>query len=525
MKIARVKEMQNMDKKAIEQYGISDNILMENAGVATYLAIAKNFTIENNEFLIFSGVGNNGGDGLVLARKLLSNGAKVRIFILSDPAKYKNAARDNWHTVQKLNIPVIIKPKIEEIESSIEPDQIIIDAIFGTGLTRDIEGYYFQIIQLINQINNQVISVDIPSGIDGDTGIVKGIAIKANYTVTFGLPKIGNILYPGYEYTGNLYVSHISFPPELYNRDDLNIQINTPSKIPDRPIAGHKGTFGNALFIAGARNYYGAPYFSSFSFLKSGGGYSRLAAPASIIPYISTRAHEVVFLPQKETSTGSLSLNNFNELLEWSNKMDIVIIGPGISLENDAQELVRKLIIHIDKPILIDGDGLTALSKNLSILENRENATILTPHIGEMSRLIQQPVNKITENSINLSQEFAEHFNVTVTLKGAHTIISLPDGKIYINMTGNSGMASAGSGDVLTGTIAAMFCLGLPIESAVRQGVLIHGFAGDLAAREKGEDGVTARDIMESLPEAMKIVRNKQDSLEKVDFSGLNIVN
>jgi NAD(P)H-hydrate epimerase len=525
MKIARVKEMQNMDKKAIEQYGISDNILMENAGVATYLAIAKNFTIENNEFLIFSGVGNNGGDGLVLARKLLSNGAKVRIFILSDPAKYKNAARDNWHTVQKLNIPVIIKPKIEEIESSIEPDQIIIDAIFGTGLTRDIEGYYFQIIQLINQINNQVISVDIPSGIDGDTGIVKGIAIKANYTVTFGLPKIGNILYPGYEYTGNLYVSHISFPPELYNRDDLKIQINAPSKISDRPTTGHKGTFGNALFIAGARNYYGAPYFSSFSFLKSGGGYSRLAAPASIIPYISTRAHEVVFLPQKETSTGSLSLNNFNELLEWSNKMDIVIIGPGISLENDAQELVRKLILHIDKPILIDGDGLTALSKNLSILENRENATILTPHIGEMSRLIQQPVNKITENSINLSQEFAEHFNVTVTLKGAHTIISLPDGKIYINMTGNSGMASAGSGDVLTGTIAAMFCLGLPIESAVRQGVLIHGFAGDLAAREKGEDGVTARDIMESLPEAMKIVRNKQDSLEKVDFSGLNIVN
>jgi ADP-dependent NAD(P)H-hydrate dehydratase / NAD(P)H-hydrate epimerase len=525
MKIASVKEMQNMDKKAIEQYGIRDNLLMENAGVAAYLTIAKNFTIENNDFLIFSGVGNNGGDGLVLARKLFSNGAKVSIFILSDPAKYKNAARDNWNIVQKLNIPIIIKPKIEEIESTIKPEQIIVDAIFGTGLTRDIEGYYFQIIQLINKKNNQVISLDIPSGIDGDTGIVKGIAIKANYTVTFGLPKIGNILYPGYEYTGKLYVSHISFPPELYNQDDLKIQVNTPLKIPARPIEGHKGTFGNALIIAGARNYYGAPYFSSFSFLKSGGGYSRLAAPSSIIPYISTRAHEVVFLPQEETSRGSLSQNNFNKLLEWSNKVDIVIIGPGISLDDDAQELARKLIMHIDKPILVDGDGLTALSQNISILENRKNATILTPHIGEMSRLLQKTVNEIKENPINLLQKFAKHFNVTVTLKGAHTIIGLPDGNIFINMTGNCGMASAGSGDVLTGTIAAMFCLGLPVESAARQGVLIHGFAGDLATREKGEDGITARDIMESLPEAMKIVRNKQDSLEKIDFSGLNIIN
>lgn len=525
MKIARVKEMQNMDKKAIEQYGISDNLLMENAGLATYLAIAKHFTIENTEFLIFSGVGNNGGDGLVLARKLLSNGAKVRIFVLSDPAKYKNAAYDNWHTIQKLNIPVIINPGIEAIESTIRSDHIIVDAIFGTGLTRDIEGYYFKLIQLINQKNNQIISIDIPSGIDGDTGIIKGIAIKANYTVTFGLPKIGNILYPGYEYTGKLYVSHISFPPELYNQENLRIQINSPLKIPARPIEGHKGTFGNALFISGARNYYGAPYFSSFSFLKSGGGYSRLAAPTSIIPYIGTSAHEVVFLPQEETSTGSLSLNNFNELLEWSNKMDIVIIGPGISLENDTQELARRLIMHIDKPILIDGDGLTALSQNISILENRKNATILTPHIGEMSRLLQQPVNKIKENPINLLQEFAKHFNVTVTLKGAHTIIGLPDGNIFINMTGNSGMASAGSGDILTGTIAAMFCLGLPIESAARQGVLIHGFAGDLAAKEKGEDGITALDIMESLSEAIKIMRNKQDSQEKINFSGLNIIN
>ena len=525
MKIARVEEMKNMDIDAIRQYGINDNLLMENAGLAVYQAIAKHFMIKDSLFLIFCGTGNNGGDGLVLARKLLSNGANVKVCLLGEPEKYQNAARDNWHIIQKLKLPVFIKPKIEEINSIIQPNQIIIDAIFGTGLTRDIDGYYSKVIQLINQKSNQVISIDIPSGIDGNTGTVQGIAIQANYTITFGLPKIGNMLYPGYEYSGQLYVSHISFPPDLYCKKELKIQINTPKIFPPRCTDGHKGTFGNALFISGARNYYGAPYFSSLSFLKSGGGYSRLAAPASIIPCISTSAPEVVFLPLEETAMGGISLNNFDKLLEWSNKMDIVVIGPGISLEKETQELVRNLIAKIKKPIVIDGDGLTALTLNTSILKNRKHATILTPHIAEMSRLIAQQIEKIKKNPINIIQEFAEHFDVTVTLKGAHTIIGLPDGNIFINMTGNSGMATAGSGDVLTGVIAAMFCLGLPAESAARQGVLIHGFAGDLAARGKGEDGITANDILETLPEAMKIIRNRQDSQEKLNFLGLDIIN
>jgi len=524
MKISRVKEMQDMDKEAVEKYGISDELLMENAGLATYQVITKHFKINDSHFLIFCGVGNNGGDGLVVARKLFSNGANIKLCILGNPEKYKNAALKNWQIIQKLNLPVMIMPTMKEIATSIVPENIIIDAIFGTGLTRDIEGDYLKTIQLINQKNNQVISIDIPSGIDGNSGKVNGIAIRANHTVTFGLPKIGNILYPGYDYAGNLYVSHISFPPELYNKKNINIQINTPLTIPNRPKAGHKGTFGNALFISGARNYYGAPYFSSFSFLKTGGGYSRLAAPSSIIPYISSRASEVVFLPQRETISGSIGLDNFQELLEWSNKMDIVIIGPGLSLQEETQELVRKLLAKIDKPILIDGDGLTALSNDMSILKLRQQPTVLTPHPGEMSRLMKQPIAKIKENSIYMIQEAAQQFNTIIILKGAHSIIGLPDGKLYINMTGNSGMASAGSGDVLTGAIAAMFTLGLPIESAARQGVLVHGFAGDLAAKKMGEDGITAQDIMNSLPEAMTIIRNNQNNDAKLNFSGLNVI-
>jgi len=524
MKIARVEEMQKLDRDAVQKYGISDELLMENAGLAVYQVIARKLGFKNRHFLIFCGTGNNGGDGLVVARKLYSNGAHIHLCILNNPEKYKDAALKNWQIIQKLNLPALIMPTIEEIKTLIKSDNIVIDAIFGTGLTSDVKGIYFQVIQFINQNNNPVVSVDIPSGINGNNGTTSGIAMKADYTITFGLPKVGNILYPGYEYCGNLSISHISFPPDLYDSSEIKIQINNPVKIPDRPVDGHKGSFGNALFIAGAQNYYGAPYFSSLSFLKAGGGYSRLAAPASLIPYISTRAGEVVFLPQKETNIGTISLNNYNELLECSEKMDIVVIGPGLSLQEETQALIRKLIVEIKKPLLIDGDGLTALSQELSILKARQHPTILTPHSGEMARLIKLKAQKIKEDPIYIIQEFTRNHNTICILKGAHSIIGLPDGEVYINMTGNSGMASAGSGDILTGTIAAMFTLGLSIESAVRQGTLVHGFAGDLAAHQKGEDGMTAQDILESLPRAMKIIRENQKKEKQLKFSGLNII-
>lgn len=524
MNIAWVKEIQRMDQDAVQKYGIRNELLMENAGMAVYRVISQNIGVKNKHFLLFCGTGNNGGDGLVTARKLYSNGASVKLCILNNPEKFHDAAQINWQIIQKLKIPVFITPKIEEIESLIKPDDILVDAIFGTGLTKDINGTYFQIVQIINQKNNPIISIDIPSGINGNSGAICGIGIKADYTVTFGLPKVGNILYPGYEYGGKLYTSHISFPPELYEDENLKIHINYPVIIPNRPANGHKGFFGNALFIAGAQNYFGAPYFSSLSFLKAGGGYSRLAAPASMIPYISLKASEVVFLPQSETKAGTISLDNFNELLEWSKKMDIIIIGPGLSLQEETQLLIQKLISEIDKPILIDGDGLTALSENPSVLKKRQSTTVLTPHLGEMARLTKKSIQEIKEDPIHIIQEFSQKFNSIIVLKGAHSIIGLPNHHIFINMTGNSGMASAGSGDVLTGTIAAMFTLGLPIELAVRQGTIAHGLAGDLAAQEKGEDGMIAQDIMESLPKTLKILRKNQASSDKFLFQGFEMI-
>jgi NAD(P)H-hydrate epimerase len=393
---------------------------------------------------------------------------------------------------------------IESIKSAVLHSDAIVDAIFGTGLDREVGGIYKDVIQLINESKKAVFSVDIPSGINGDSGEVMGIAVKADYTITFGLPKIGNMLYPGYDHCGKLYVAHISFPPSLYNTDSIKVAINNPIELPKREKNAHKGDFGEVLFIAGASGYFGAPYFSALSFLKAGGGYSRLATPISVSPFLATRGSEIVFVPQKETPSGSIALENKGELLELSDRVDMVVMGPGLSLNEETQELVRELAQEINKPLLIDGDGITAISTNMEVIKRRKSETILTPHLGEMSRITKMEISEINRNKIEVLQRTAKELNAMIVLKGAHSLIGYPDGKGYINLSGNPGMATAGSGDVLTGTIAAMFGLGLPLGDAVRMGVFIHGFAGDLAAADKGEDGITAQDILDYLPVAMK---------------------
>ncbi len=523
MKISSVNEMRNMDKQAMEKFHIPDLLLMENAGEALVSIIDKECGVSDKRFVIFCGQGNNGGDGLVAARKLYSMGGTVKVYILGDEKKYKGASTKNFEIATLLPIEIKHIESLEEIEKDIASSDIIVDAMLGTGLSRNIEGRYKDIIELINKSKKVVFSVDIPSGINGNTGKVMGIAVKANYTVTFGLPKIGNILYPGYEYCGKLYVSHISFPPSLYNSDSIMISTNDPIKIPDRPITGHKGTFGDALFIAGASGYFGAPYFSALSFLKAGGGYSRLATPKSIMPFIGNKGSEIVFIPLKETKDGSIAFENKEKILELSKKVDIVVIGPGLSLNEETEALVRELVVSIDKPLIIDGDGITAISKNSELIKKRSKGTILTPHIGEMSRLTKLSIDEIEENKIKIVQQFANELNSYIVLKGAHSLIAYPDGRIFINMSGNSGMATAGSGDVLTGTIAAMFGLGLSLPEALRMGVFIHGLAGDLAAIDMGKDGMTAQDILNHLPFALKTYRENPEEV-KAQYKGYTTV-
>lgn len=515
MKVSTVAQMRNLDKSATEVFDISQNLLMENAGQAAYFVILSEFGIEDKRFVVFCGSGNNGGDGFVVARKIHSNGGEVKIFLLGDETKFTDAAKKNFQIVSKMPIEVSKVNTIESIEAEVLNSDAVVDAILGTGLDREVSGIYRDAIQLINKSKKKVFSIDIPSGINGDTGEVMGTAVKADYTITFGLPKIGNMLYPGYDHCGKLYISHISFPPSLYNADSIKVEINAPLKLPERDRNAHKGDFGEVLFIAGASGYLGAPYLSALSFLKAGGGYSRLATPVSISAFLANKGGEIVFVPQKETASGSIALGNKDELLELSQRMDMVVMGPGLSLNKETQELVRELTQGIEKPLLIDGDGITAIARDLEKIKNRKAYTILTPHLGEMSRITNMETSEINKNKIGVLQHTAKELNAIIVLKGAHSLIGYPDEKVYINTSGNPGMATPGSGDVLTGTIAAMFGLGLPLKDAVRTGVFIHGFAGDLAARDIGEDGIIAQDVMDYLPVAMKHYREDFAEISK----------
>jgi hydroxyethylthiazole kinase-like uncharacterized protein yjeF len=508
MKVAKVDEMKDLDRRATEEFGIVEDLLMENAGQAVYFVMLQEFGIEDNKFVVFCGGGNNGGDGLVVARKIHSNGGEVKVFLLDDEAKFKGAAKKNFEIVSRMPIEICRVSSIDSVIPELFDCDAVVDAIFGTGLVRKVSGIYKDVIQLINESQSAVFSVDIPSGINGNTGEVMGVAVEADYTVTFGLPKLGNMLYPGYERCGKLYVSHISFPPALYNSHAIKVAINSPVELPERARDTHKGSYGKTLFIAGSSSYLGAPYFSALSFLKAGGGLSYLATPKSISPFLASKGSEIVFAPQKETFSGSIALENKDELLEFSQGVDMVVLGPGLSLAQKTQELVRKLTPKINKPLLIDGDGITAIAGDLGKIKKREAPTILTPHLGEMSRITKMEISEINKNKVDILQHTARELNAIIILKGAHSLIGYPDGTVFINVSGNSGMATAGSGDVLTGTIAAMYGLGLSLEDAVRMGVFIHGFSGDIAAVDKGKDGITAQDILDYLPEAMKLYRD-----------------
>jgi len=524
MKISWVSEMRELDRTASEQFGIKEELLMENAGLATCSVISKEFGIQGKRFLVFAGIGNNGGDGFVIARKIHSNGGKVKVFILGNRDNFKDVAKMNLDIISRLPIEIRQVESADAIASEVAHCHAIVDAIFGTGLARDVKGVYHDVIELINNSRKTVFSADIPSGVSGDTGKIMGIAVKADYTVTFGLPKIGNMLYPGFDAGGKLYTTHISFPRSIFTRDSLKIEVNQPLPLPQRDANGHKGSFGDVLFIAGASGYFGAPYFAALSFMKAGGGYSRLAAPASVTPFIANKGSEIVFVPQKETKAGSIALENKKALLALSEQVDMVVIGPGLSLAEETQQLTRELVQEIHKPILIDGDGITAVCADRQIIPKRNIETILTPHLGEMSRMTDRSVKEIDDRKVKVLQRTAKDLNAMVVLKGAHSLIGYPDERVLINLTGNSGMATAGSGDVLTGTIAAMFGQGMSVQDAVAKGVFIHGFSGDLAAKEKGEDGITAQDILDYLPLAIKMDREGLNEILKETYFAERII-
>jgi hydroxyethylthiazole kinase-like uncharacterized protein yjeF len=504
MKICTVDQMRRMDRSAIEDWGLPEMLLMENAGMAAYRVLAERWPVAGSRVLICCGAGNNGGDGLVVARKVLADGGRPSVLLMGDPTRYRGAARTNFEIWQKLGGVCVEPDDAADFHDLLQQADLVVDGLLGTGLSKPVVGRYAALIAQINAAGRPVLSLDIPSGVDGNNGRIMGTAVKADATVTFGLPKTGNLLYPGFQQGGRLYVSHIAFPPALTESSALALALNAPPPLPPRDPAGHKGAFGDVLFIAGAAGYYGAPYFAAMALLKAGGGYARLAAPAPVVPVVAALGPEIVFHPQAATPAGSLAETNFEELGARAAQADMVVMGPGLSLDPETARLVRRLIPTIPVPLLLDGDALTMLGTEADIVRQRQAPTVLTPHPGEMARLTGWRTTAIQDDPVGAVQHAAAHFKAVVMLKGAHSLIGFPDGRVLINLSGNDGMATAGSGDVLTGTIAAMCGLGLSFEDAVAKGVLLHGWAGDIAAADCGADGMHARDILNALPEAVR---------------------
>ena len=512
VKILSVTQMKELEEKIIER-GLNQELLMENAGNALYSMLKNTYNLSDKKILILAGPGNNGGDALVLARKLKASDINSITLFVQSTDSYKGASLKNFDLFKIFDLSYKNLSNIEDLEGFINQFDIIVDGIFGIGLNKNIEGDIYKLIEIVNNSKKEVVSIDIPSGINADNGKVLGISIKAKKTLALGAFKKGNIFYPGAFYNGDLILDRISIPSSY--TENIGTQFNVPKEYPDRNEDVNKGSFGKVLFVGGGRRYYGAPYMNSVSFLKSGGSYGNLACPESLVNTLALKAHEIVFYPLKETREGNISIENLKFIIDTSEKKDLVVIGGGFSQEEEPQRLINILISKITKALIIDADGLNAIKDRLDSLLAREFPTVLTPHMGEFSKLTGKSIEEIKANSVEIARNFAEKYRVILVLKDSKTIIANPKGEVYINTSGNSALAVAGSGDILAGLIAGQFALGLDLESASRMGVFLHGLCGDLLATDMGADGLMSEDILNHLPKTLKYYRDNYQYILK----------
>lgn len=509
MKVVTNQQMKEIDRKAIEEYGISGLTLMENAGLRIFQNLKDIYPdLRLKKIIIFAGSGNNGGDGFVVARHLFNYGTKVKVLLLSPFNKIKGEAGANLNIIDKMGIEIIEVEAVkqEEIQENIQNSDLIIDAILGTGLQGRLTGLQAKITDLINIADKEVVAVDVPSGLNADTGKIEGPCIKATNTITLALPKIGLLLYPGASYAGKITVEDIGIPSHLLKNEKLKVNMVTKEMarmfLPLRATFAHKGSFGRVLMLAGSVGMTGAAFLASEAAIRSGAGIVVLGIPQSLNPIMEVKLTEVMTLPLAETEKQSLSEDAEEIILNIMKNFSVLGIGPGISRQLETQRLVRKIVEKSTIPLVVDADAIYALSEDHEILKNIEAPLVITPHPGEMAKLIDKDINYILDNKLDIAREVAQELGVVVVLKGARTIIADKDGEAYINIGDNSGMASGGSGDVLTGIISSLIAQGANELHAAVTGVYIHSLAGNLARDIKGERGMIAGDILSQIPQA-----------------------
>jgi ADP-dependent NAD(P)H-hydrate dehydratase / NAD(P)H-hydrate epimerase len=516
VRVTTAAEMQALDRLAMDTYGIPGVVLMENAGAQVVRILWQEFPdLRARRVAVLCGRGNNGGDGFVIARYLHNVGVPVQVFILGELENIRGEARTHLEMLTHVGVApqaASTPESVQALGAQLAHYDLLIDALLGTGLKAEVSGIFQQIIAAMNASARPIVAVDIPSGLSADVGTLLGEHVRAHLTVTMALPKRGLLLYPAAEYVGKLVVVDIGFPAAVREQESVRCHVLEPqtiaSQLSRRAADTHKGTYGHLLIVAGGLGKTGAAALASLAALRSGAGLVSLALPHSLNAAMEAKLTEVMTIPLPEAEEGVLGAEAAKRVLEWLEGKSALILGPGIGTHPETVRSVHEVLRQVRIPVVLDADGLNALALAPQSPGEIHTPLILTPHPGELARLRQTTTARIQADRLTAARETAQVYHAVVVLKGAHTIVAEPDGTLYINLTGNPGMATAGSGDVLSGVIGALLGQGYTPSMAARIAVHIHGLAGDLTAAALGERSLIAGDLVDSLARAFQRIEH-----------------
>jgi len=516
MYLVTAQEMRAFDSIAIQDYGIPGAVLMENAGRTTFFVLKSYLEghVRDLRVSVVAGPGNNGGDGYVIARYLINHGADVQTFLLSPRDKIKGDALINLKVLEKMTsriFPVEDDQALELASRVWHESDAIVDAILGTGLTSEVRSPYREAIERINDSPALKLAVDLPSGLDADSGKILGTAVKADLTATYGFRKIGMAVHPGVDYCGIVEVVDISIPAPA-------IQSNPPRAVLyDHPDAdrffglradpqAHKGSFGHLLVVGGSPGKTGAPAMAALAGGRMGAGLVTVGIPASLNPILEAKLTEAMTEPLPESIPGFLGEQSIERVLSLAEGKQCMVLGPGISTHEGIRELVNRILARYEGWLLIDADGLNALGGQLDALKTTRAKVVLTPHPGEMGRLGGISTKHVQEDRLGVARKMAGEYGVWMVLKGASTVTASPEQVVTINSTGNAWMASGGQGDALSGIIGGLLAQGIPPEEAIPFGVYLHGLAADKLVEKLGPAPVLAMDVIHEIPGLLGVI-------------------
>lgn len=504
-------QMRAIDERAIQGMGIPGLTLMENAGSGIAVRIIADYfegEAAERRVAILCGPGNNGGDGMVIARYLHEAGSQVAVFLLGHVDALRGDARANADRVRALGLEIVSIDSARAIPD-LDAYDLIVDAIFGTGFRGEITGLTAQLIEAANAAGAIIIAVDTPSGLDGETGALRVPAIRADRTYTLAALKRGQWLWPGRGHVGELSTIDIGIPPEVIDAEGIHLRLITNDfvreALPARPPDGHKGLFGKLLLVGGSTGMTGAVVLAASAALRTGLGLAYAAVPESLVDTVDAGSLETVARPLPEVRAKRvIARRALGAIMEMAASADALAIGPGLSTHHETQELVRRLVERRSRPMVLDADGLNACARDARCLEaDSEVPLIITPHVGEMARLLNQDNGAVSADREGAAVAAARRFGCVVVMKGAPTFVADSEGRLYLNPTGNAGMATGGVGDVLTGIIGSLLAQGVEPLSAALAGVYIHGLAGDVGAYEFGQRALMASDLVNAIPDAL----------------------